>query len=132
MKDILVLLDTGAEIDTRGLEHGLELARTEGATLHVLVAPVAGPSRRDRGADASPAAAIEAALADLETDDVDVNRFEVTSGRPHRAVRSYALAHDVDLVVLGPESGRPGARAHRESLAREVKGVRDDVALLSM
>ena len=127
MKDILVLLETGPGMETEGLEHGLELARRHGARVHLLAAPAARPGRRT--ATESLSEAVEEALADLDTDDVELLRFEVTSGRPQRAVRSYATAHDVDLVVTCCGRGDPSTR--RESDLRELRGRTDDPPVLS-
>jgi nucleotide-binding universal stress UspA family protein len=96
--DILVPGD-GTEETYEGLAMGAGLAEGYAATLHLLVVP--GRERRRRSTDAVTAGSdvVDEAMARIASADADVEAMVVSHGRFDTAVRGYAAARDVDLVV---------------------------------
>jgi len=126
LADILVTID-GSEETGAALAEGAALARDHEATLHLLVVPEG--ERRARAAAAGAAReVVEAALAAVDTAGVEVEPFVVTHGNVASAVRGYAVAHGVDLVVTGTGEG-PDLPADRR--VRDLHGD-EDLAVLSV
>lgn len=116
MYDRILLPTDGSEVAESAAAHAVDLAATTGAQLHVLsvvdaeaVGLVASSSLdadevrtslRHAGEEATATVAEAAEAAGVEV----VEAVEV--GVPDEAIRDYAAAHDVDLVVMGTHGRR--------------------------
>lgn len=95
--DVLVATD-GSDVATAASAQGIDVARTVGATVHVLSVV---DDDRDRHEGYVEAIATEASEASLSVEQT------VREGRPASEILAYADEADVDLLVLGTH-GRTG------------------------
>jgi len=121
LKDILVATDFGEPADA-ALTYGRELARTYGATLHVVHivddvylrlggdAYVAVLPDLQRDAEVAAQGRLDALLVDNDPDPLPVKKVTLTSAAPATAIVEYARSNGIDLIVIGTH-GR-GAVAH--------------------
>jgi len=121
LKHILVATDFGEPADA-ALAYGRELARTYGATLHVVHivddvylrlggdAYVAVLPDLQRDAELAAQAHLDALLVDNDPDPLPVKKVTLTSAAPATAIVDYARSNGIDLIVIGTH-GR-GAVAH--------------------
>jgi len=114
MYDAILIPTDGSEVSLRAAEHGLDIATTFGATVHVVYVVdarayqsfdvptgmiVGSLEREGRGAIESVTERARAASVDV----VDAIR----KGPPPKAICDYAAENDVDLIVMGTH-GRTG------------------------
>jgi nucleotide-binding universal stress UspA family protein len=121
LKHILVATDFGGTAEA-ALNYGRELARTYGATLHVLHvvddvylrlggdAYVAVLPDLQRDAEQAAQARLDALLVDNDPNPLPVKKATLTSPATALAIVDYAKANAIDLIVVGTH-GR-GAVAH--------------------
>ena len=121
LKNILVATDFGEAADA-ALAYGRELARTFGATLHVLHvaddvyvrlggdAYVGVLPELQQDIEAAARQQLDALLVDNDPVPLPARRSVVTSSAPAAAIVDYARDADIDLIVVGTH-GR-GAVAH--------------------
>lgn len=122
LKHLLVGTDFGEASET-ALTYGRDLARTFGATLHVLHVvddvPARGISSEgaaidfmeiQRQLERSARRQLEAVVADDDRRELGAKAVLRTSSTPAEAIISYAKEADIDLIVLGTH-GR-GGMAH--------------------
>lgn len=114
--DVLIPTD-GTEAVEAAIEHGFELARTYGATVHALyvvdetksgttiVGSEAANDTRTRYESKGRNALDE--LAEEGTRRGVSVSTAIVEGTPHRLIAEYASANDVDVVVMGTH-GRSG------------------------
>jgi len=122
LKNVLVPTDFGEASET-ALTYGRDLARTFGATLHVLhvhddvfssalgvEGSVPDFSEAQRRAEASARQRLEASVGDDDRRELGARAILVTSPNPAKTTVSYAMEANIDLIVMGTH-GR-GAMAH--------------------
>lgn len=106
--DSLVVPTDGSDTAESALNHGIELALTTGATLHIIsvvdVGAVAGSYNVEGVADKLREAGnkiLETAVQRAE--DAGVSRIEANllTGVPERSICDYASEHDVDGIIMG-------------------------------
>ena len=116
-ENILIPTD-GSEGARRGAEHGLDIARKYGATVHVLYVVderIHGPTpalSSDELAFEQWEKEGEEAMARIvdEVDDLDLDAVtECVRGHPYEAILKYAEGNDIDLIVMGLH-GRGGVK----------------------
>ena len=127
-RNILIPTD-GSEGAQRGVRHGLDIANRYSATIHVLnvvdehtQGPTPAFSSEELVLEKFEEEAREAMdeVADAAEElDVDVVA-ECVRGVPHEAIREYAEANDVDLIVMGIHGGPRGGRPHVGSTTDRV------------
>jgi nucleotide-binding universal stress UspA family protein len=113
LKQVLVPIDFGEASDV-ALDYGRALARTFGASLHVLhvmdnlfLRPTAGdPSQLE----AAAATRLSQRITDDDRAALHAQAVFETSDNPAEQIVKYAKAHTIDLIVMGTH-GR-GAVAH--------------------
>jgi nucleotide-binding universal stress UspA family protein len=128
--DQILFPTDGSDGTARAAEHAVSLARTNGATLHVLhvldtsALTLDSHSRELVDAMESAGRGSVAAVCDRAID-AGVHAVDVVRrGTPHREILDYAAENDVDLIVIGTH-GRTG-------LSRRVLGsVTERVVRLS-
>jgi nucleotide-binding universal stress UspA family protein len=132
LKNILVGTDFGEAADT-ALTYGRALARTFGATLHLLhvtediyMNALGGELYASAHADLQQELDV-AARAELNKRIVDSDNSGpptipavVSSGRPALAIIQYAKSHEVDLIVMGTHGRGPLAHLVMGSVAERV------------
>jgi nucleotide-binding universal stress UspA family protein len=107
--DVLIATD-GSDIARTAVEQGLAVARTVGATVHVV--SVVERKDADGEVDAETRTRHREIVERTEADAVDGGLSVVTSvrtGQPSRELLAYADEHDIELIVLGTH-GRTGVR----------------------
>lgn len=121
LKNILVATDFGEAADA-ALAYGRELARTFGATLHVLNvaddvfvrlggdAYVAVLPEMQKGVEEAARARLDALLVDNDPNPIAVKKAVLTSSATAAAVVQYARELNINLIIIGTH-GR-GAVAH--------------------
>jgi nucleotide-binding universal stress UspA family protein len=131
LKDILVATDFGEPADA-ALTYGRELARTYGATLHVLHivddvylrlggdAYVAVLPELQRDAELAAQQRLDALLIDNDPQPLPVRKVTVTSAAPATAIVDYAKANGIDLIVVGTHGRRAVAHLLMGSVAERV------------
>jgi len=131
LKDILVATDFGEPADA-ALTYGRELARTYGATLHVLHivddvylrlggdAYVAVLPDLQRDAEQAAQARLDALLIDNDPKPLPVKKVTLTSAAPALAIVEYASANGIDLIVVGTHGRRAVAHLLMGSVAERV------------
>ena len=117
---ILIPTD-GSEGARRGIRHGLDIASQYSATIHVLNVV----DEHTQGS--TPALSSEELVLEKFEEEAREAMDEVADtaeelgvdivcecvrGVPHDAIREYAEAHDVDLIVMGIHGGPQGGRPH--------------------
>ncbi|HEY7173129.1 MAG TPA: universal stress protein [Vicinamibacterales bacterium] len=131
LKDILVATDFGEPADA-ALTYGRELARTYGATLHVVHivddvylrlggdAYVAVLPELQRDTELAAQARLDALLVDNDPDPLPVKKVTLTSAAPASAIVDYAKSAGIDLIVLGTHGRRAVAHLLMGSVAERV------------
>jgi nucleotide-binding universal stress UspA family protein len=131
LKDILVATDFGEPADA-ALTYGQELARTYGATLHVVHivddvylrlggdAYVAVLPDLQRDAEQAAQARLEALLVDNDPNPLPVKKVTLTSAAPASAIVEYAKSNGIDLIVVGTHGRRAVAHLLMGSVAERV------------
>jgi nucleotide-binding universal stress UspA family protein len=131
LKDILVATDFGEPADA-ALTYGRELARTYGATLHVVHivddvylrlggdAYVAVLPDLQRDAELAAQRHLDALLVDNDPDPLPVKKVTLTSAAPATAIVDYAKANGIDLIVIGTHGRRAVAHLLMGSVAERV------------
>jgi len=131
LKDILVATDFGEPADA-ALSYGRELARTYGATLHVLHivddvylrlggdAYVAVLPELQRDAELAAQARLNALLVDDDPQPLPVKKVTATSAAPATAIVDYAKSNGIDLIVVGTHGRRAVAHLLMGSVAERV------------
>jgi nucleotide-binding universal stress UspA family protein len=131
LKDILVATDFGEPADA-ALAYGRELARTYGATLHVLHvvddlylrlggdAYVAVLPDLQRDAEQAALARIDALLVDNDPNPLPVKKVTLTSAATASAIVEYAKSNGIDLIVIGTHGRRAVAHLLVGSVAERV------------
>ena len=131
LKDILVATDFGEPADA-ALAYGRELARTYGATLHVLHivddvylrlggdAYVAVLPELQRDAELAAQARLNALLVDNDPQPLPVKKVTATSAAPATAIVDYAKSNGIDLIVVGTHGRRAVAHLLMGSVAERV------------
>jgi nucleotide-binding universal stress UspA family protein len=120
MYDTILVPTDGSEHAVRAAEHGLYLARTFDATVHVVnvvdVQAAAGPfgaggvdEEYIRRLEAEGERTIETVEAVVEA--TDAVETAVVRGRPSEAILDYVDEHGVDLVAMGTH-GRTGVERY--------------------
>jgi nucleotide-binding universal stress UspA family protein len=131
LTNILVATDFGEASDA-ALAYGRELARTFGATLHVL--HVADDVYVRLGGDAFAGVLpdlqkdveetahrqLDAILVDNDTRPLPVKKAVVTSSTTAAAIVEYARDRSIDLIVVGTHGRRAVARLLMGSVAERV------------
>ena len=116
-KTVVVGTD-GSPTAERAMARAVELTRTAGGRLHVLTASAPGRSSAAPGtrsaapstrADFQADVALEAALARVGGDDLDVQQH-VATGDPAAEIIALAEREDADLIVLGSKGMRGAGR----------------------
>jgi nucleotide-binding universal stress UspA family protein len=123
LKQILVPIDFG-EASEAALNYGRALARTFGASLHVLHV-MENPFLRPTAVDPPVLKAAAAAhLGERLTDDdraaLHATAVLETSDNPAEEIVKYAKAHAIDLVVMGTHGRGTMARLLVGSVAEKV------------
>jgi len=131
LKDILVATDFGEPADA-ALSYGRELARTYGATLHVLHIVddvylrlggddyVAVLPELQRDAELAAQAHLNALLVDNDPQPMPVKKVTATSAAPATAIVDYAKSNGIDLIVVGTHGRRAVAHLLMGSVAERV------------
>jgi len=131
LKDILVATDFGEPADA-ALTYGQELARTYGATLHVLHvvddvylrlggdAYVAVLPDLQRDAELAAQARLDAMLVDNDPHPLPVKKVTLTSAAPATAIVEYAKSSGIDLIVVGTHGRRAVAHLLMGSVAERI------------
>jgi nucleotide-binding universal stress UspA family protein len=131
LKDILVATDFGEPADA-ALLYGQELARTYGATLHVLHvvddvylrlggdAYVAVLPDLQRDSERAAQARLDTLLVDNDPNPLPVKKVILTSAAPASAIVEYANANGIDLIVVGTHGRRAVAHLLMGSVAERV------------
>jgi nucleotide-binding universal stress UspA family protein len=132
LKNVLVATDFG-EASQTALTYGRDLARTFGATLHVLHIVEDIFARATEGEGSSPSLAEvqrlveDAARQQLDAVVLDADRRELaaramlrTSTTPAHAIVSYAKDAGIDLIVMGTHGRGALARLFTGSVAERV------------
>jgi len=135
--DVLVPTD-GSSCAAAAADHAIDLARSTGATLHVVnvvdLGVVWGGANVATVLDTLEAAG-EQALDDVRTraKAADVTAIEgaVLSGIPYRAIAEYAEESDVDCIVMGTH-GRTGLNRYLLGSVTERVVRLSDVPVLSI
>ena len=124
-KNILVPTDF-SDSARRALAYGRELARSAGATLHVLhVVPIAPPwdgAEVDLAADDWPQDVDAEVQCELDAAvggaaGIDVRTATTRALNVADAIEQYARTHDVDLIVAGTQKRNAVSRLLRGSLS---------------
>ena len=113
MHETILLPTDGSDVTEPAVAHAIQLAQSEGATLHVLhvvdtsVLPLDRHSRSAYdGMEAAGRDSVEA-IRD-RAQDVGIHSVSaVRMGTPHREILDYADENEVDIVVMGTH-GRTG------------------------
>jgi nucleotide-binding universal stress UspA family protein len=127
---LLVATDFSPASDT-ALRYGRQLARTFGATLHVLhvtenvLARVADaytyvPVELQKEVEANCQEHTQALLDDEDRRDLHAVPWTVTSNAPADAIVTYAREHRIDLIVIGTEGRGAVSRFFVGSVAERV------------
>jgi len=131
LKDILVATDFGEPADA-ALTYGRELARTYGATLHVLHvvddvylrmggdAYVAVLPDLQRDAELAAQQRLDALLVDNDPEPLPVRKVTVISAAPASAIVDYAKSTDIDLIVVGTHGRHAVAHLLMGSVAERI------------
>jgi nucleotide-binding universal stress UspA family protein len=131
LKNILVATDFGEPADA-ALTYGRELARTYGATLHVVHVVddvylrfggdgfVAELSDLMRETERAAQARLEMILVDNDPDPLPVRKVTLTSAAPATAIVDYARENGIDLIVMGTHGRRAVAHLLVGSVAERV------------
>jgi nucleotide-binding universal stress UspA family protein len=131
LKNILVATDFGEPADA-ALTYGRELARTYGATLHVLHvvddvylrmggdAYVAVLPDLQRDAEIAAKERLDAMLVDNDPKPLPVKKVTLTSAATASAIIDYAKANNIDLIVTGTHGRRAVAHLLMGSVAERV------------
>lgn len=129
MYDNILVPTDGSDHAARGVDHGLELAATHGARLHVLFVvdeSVYGTTPAFSSYEAF-LEEIEEQAEEIVEDVVEAATergvdatMSVLRGVPHETIRSYADEQDVDVIVMG-KRGAAGVEApHFGSVTNRV------------
>jgi nucleotide-binding universal stress UspA family protein len=131
LKNILVATDFGEPADA-ALAYGRELARTYGATLHVLHvvddvylrlggdAYVSVLPELQRDAEIAARNRLDALLVDCDPQPMPIKKVIVTSAAPATALVEYAEGAGVDLIVMGTHGRKAFAHLLLGSVAERV------------
>jgi nucleotide-binding universal stress UspA family protein len=131
LKDILVATDFGEPAEA-ALTYGRELARTYGATLHVLHivddvylrlggdAYMAVLPDLQRDAEQAAQARLDALLIDNDPIPLPVKKVTLTSAAPASAIVEYASSNAIDLIVVGTHGRSAVAHLLMGSVAERV------------
>ena len=119
-RHILIPTD-GREGTERAIDEAIELARDQGATLHVLY--VVNSTSIAPGVDFEDLSVIGRQAVEYVTDraqasGVDTVETAVTHGVRHKAILKYAREHGIDLVVMG--QNRRSENLFRRSVSKQV------------
>lgn len=137
--DILVATD-GSDSSTAGVEQGVSIAESHGATVHFLHVIDVGTEM-----SASGVGTIAEELTEMLEQEADEALDEATAqaneagvnnervlleGVPHESIADYSTEHDVDLIVMGA-SGQSGLKEHLlgSTTDRVIRSVETSVLL---
>lgn len=132
LKNVLVPTDFGEASET-ALMYGRDLARTFGATLHVLhvfnnvfssalaaEGSVPDFSEAQRSAETSARQQLEALVGDDDRRELGAKAILLTSSSPAKATVSYAKEANIDLIVMGTHGRGAMAQLLMGSVAEKV------------
>lgn len=129
MYDTILIATDGSDRTRTAIAHGLGLAETYGATVHVVYVVDSRAvgfdeegfavddildSLAERGRRVTAAVAEQANERGLDTETA------VVQGTPAKGIRQYATEHDVDLITIGTRGRRGVARHLLGSVAESV------------
>lgn len=137
--DILVATD-GSDSSTAGVEQGVSIAESHGATVHFLHVIDVGTEMSASGVgtiadeltetlEQEADEALDEATA--QANEAGVNNERVLlEGVPHESIAEYSTEHDVDLIVMGA-SGQSGLKEHLlgSTTDRVIRSVETSVLL---
>jgi len=131
IKNVLVATDF-SEPSAVALDYGREVARTYGATLHVLhvvedlrwryatdMAPAALVGIQE-DVEASTASRLDALLTDEDRRQLRAHAVALTAIAPAEAIVQYATTEDVDVIVIGTHGRNGLAHLFMGSVAERV------------
>lgn len=136
-----ILVPTDRDIDTATVDYAIELARSTGATLHILYvveATVADAARtastvgswqgrealREVGQEATETIVSRAANTNVKAISA------VLEGEPEEEIVKYAADFDIDIIVIGSQGSTAVERALMGSVTERVARLADRPVLI--
>lgn len=136
-----ILVPTDRDIDTATVDYAIELARSTGATLHILYVVEAAVADAARTASTVGSWQGREALREVgqEATETIVSRAANTNvkaisavleGEPEEEIVKYAADFDIDIIVIGSQGSTAVERALMGSVTERVARLADRPVLI--
>lgn len=136
-----ILVPTDRDIDTATVDYAIELARSTGATLHILYVVEAAVADAARTASTVGSWQGREALREVgqEVTETIVSRAANTNvkaisavleGEPEEEIVKYAADFDIDIIVIGSQDSTAVERALMGSVTERVARLADRPVLI--
>lgn len=136
-----ILVPTDRDIDTATVDYAIELARSTGATLHILYVVEAAVADAARTASTVGSWQGREALREVgqEVTETIVSRAANTNvkaisavleGEPEEEIVKYAADFDIDIIVIGSQGSTAVERALMGSVTERVARLADRPVLI--